>query len=279
VFFGLAIAFKLQAVFFLPVLLIVLVVNRQRLLSLLAVPATFAMMLLPAALAGRDLTSLLMVYPNQISTGGTGVGGAGFGAGSGGGPGRAQDGAAVSTAGGGQPGAGFARSAATGDSLTQNAPTVFQWIGSAASVWRNLGLAAAAVIAAGVAAVVLLRRRRLNGPEIVVMATTVVLAVPFVLPEMHERYFYLADVLTIVTAFYVRRYWPVAMVVSACSLLSYAPFLWQRTFVALPLVAFAEFLAVIATVLVFGNVVGPGGAGSWLRRPVPRAGLGAPVSR
>ena len=128
------------------------------------------------------------------------------------------------------------------------------------------------MIAAGVAAVVLLRRRRLNGPDIVVMATTVVLAVPFVLPEMHERYFYLADVLTIVMAFYVRRYWPVAMVVSACSLLSYAPFLWQRTFVALPLVAFAEFLAVIATVLVFGNVVGPGGAGSWLRRPVPRAG-------
>ena len=64
-------------------LLIVLVVNRQRLLSLLAVPATFAVMLLPAALAGRDLTSLLMVYPNQISTGGTGVGGAGFAAGSG----------------------------------------------------------------------------------------------------------------------------------------------------------------------------------------------------
>src|SRR6185295_18749525 len=81
---------------------------------------------------------------------------------------------------------------------------------------------------------------------------------PFFLAEMHERYFYLADVLTIVMAFYVRRYWPVAMVVSACSLLSYAPFLWHKTIVALPLVAFAEFLAVIATGLFFVSIVGRG---------------------
>jgi ABC-type proline/glycine betaine transport system permease subunit len=76
---------------------------------------------------------------------------------------------------------------------------------------------------------------------------------------MHERYFYLADVLTIVMAFYVRRYWPVAVLVSACSLLSYAPFLWQRTIVALPLVAFAEFLAVIATGLFFVTIMRRGG--------------------
>ena len=108
------------------------------------------------------------------------------------------------------------------------------------------------------------------------LATTLVLAVPFFLPEMHERYFYLADVLTIVMAFYVRRYWPVAVVVSACSLLSYAPFLWNRTLVALPLVAFAEFLAVIATGLCFRrwSFREPGqrnqhGCGS--RRPAGRA--------
>lgn len=75
IFFGLAMSFKLQAIFFLPVLIIVLVVNRQRALSLLAVPATFALMLLPAALAGRDWGSLLMIYPNQVSTGGTATAG------------------------------------------------------------------------------------------------------------------------------------------------------------------------------------------------------------
>ena len=85
VFFALGLSFKLQAIFFLPVLLIVLVVNRRRwaeLLALLAVPAVFALMLVPAALAGRDISSLLSIYPTQVSGGGTGhaVGG-GFGGG------------------------------------------------------------------------------------------------------------------------------------------------------------------------------------------------------
>ena len=256
IFFGLALSFKLQAIFFLPVLIIVLVLNRQRmagkrpLLALLAVPATFAVLLVPAALAGRDWGSLVMVYPDQVSTGGTG----GIGGGGGGGGGRA----------------GFGQSAA-GSSLTQNAPTFYQWLGSGASTgWKYVGLLAAAGVVVGVAVIALLRRRSLNAPEIIVLATTIVLSVPFFLPQMHERYFYLADVLTIVLAFYVRRYWVVAAVVSACSLLSYAPFLWQHTVVALPLLAFAEFLAVIATMLVFVNVVGRNGDQSWLRSSVRR---------
>jgi len=243
VFFALGLSFKLQAIFFLPVLLIVLVVNRRRwaeLLALLAVPAVFALMLVPAALAGRDISSLLSIYPTQVSGGGTsqaGVGGFGGGAGAAGG------------GGGGQRGQGFGASA---DSLTQNAPTFYQWVSSgASSVWKYVGLAAAAVLVAGVGLVAWLRRRPLTAAHIIILATTVVLAVPFLLPQMHERYFYLADVLTIVMAMYVRRFWPVAIVVSLCSLLCYAPFLWNTTPVALPLVAFAEFLAVIATIWIF----------------------------
>ncbi len=69
VFFGIALSFKLQAIFFLPVLIIVLIVNRRRVLALLAVPATFLMLLIPAALAGRDWASLLTIYPNQVDSG------------------------------------------------------------------------------------------------------------------------------------------------------------------------------------------------------------------
>ena len=253
-----------------------MVVNRQRLLALLAVPVTFAAMLVPAILAGRDLSSLLMIYPNQVSTGGTAAGGAGFGgAGQGGagfgGAGQGATGQVGTGQGFGQRGGGAATGGGIGgwrrwwpgirpgrrvDALTQNAPTFYQWVGSGAgTVWKYLGLAAAGLVVVAVGVAACLRRRPLSGPDIVVLATTVVLAVPFFLPEMHERYFYLADVMTIVMAFYVRRYWPVAIVVSACSLLSYAPFLWQRTIVPLPLVAFAEFLAVIATALFFVAIV------------------------
>ena len=243
VFFALGLSFKLQAIFFLPVLLIVMVVNRQRWTALLAVPAVFALMLVPAALAGRDISSLLSIYSTQVSGGGTSQAGLGGGAGAAGGGGGG---------GVGQRGQAFGASA---DSLTLNAPTFYQWVSAgASSAWKYVGLAAAAVVVAVVGALAWLRRRPLYAAHIVILATTVVLAVPFLLPQMHERYFYLADVLTIVMAMYVRRFWPVAIVVSLCSLLSYAPFLWNATPVALPLVAFGEFLAVIVTIWIFFDV-------------------------
>ena len=66
VFFGVALSFKLQAIFFLPVLIIVLVVNRQRLLALLAVPATFAVMLCrPSSPAGTEQPADDLSQPGQ----------------------------------------------------------------------------------------------------------------------------------------------------------------------------------------------------------------------
>jgi Gpi18-like mannosyltransferase len=235
-FFGLALSFKLQAVFFLPVLLIMMLVNRQRLVAVLAIPAAFAAMLVPAWLAGRSLSSLLMVYPNQISTGGTG-------------------GAA------GRSGGGGLSTQSTGlGTWTKNAPTLYQWVNGSTG-WVILGAACAAAILIG-ATWLAWRAGPLSTGQIVLLAAALVLAVPFFLPEMHERYFYLADVLTVLAAFHVRRFWPVALVVNLCSVLSYAPFLWNRTPVALPLVAFAEFLAVLVTlgVLVLG-LVEPGWRG------------------
>ncbi len=63
--FGLAFAFKLQAVFFLPALLVLLVVDRRRLRGLVLVPVTFFAALLPAWFAGRSLASQLAVYPRR----------------------------------------------------------------------------------------------------------------------------------------------------------------------------------------------------------------------
>ena len=239
VFFALGLSFKLQAIFFLPVLLIVLVVNRQRareLLALLAVPAVFAVMLLPALLAGRDLTSLLAIYPDQISGGGTAVGAGGFGGGGGWYRWATRPGLRRRC---GQPDPERADLLSMGDGERVHlleVPRARRGCGDGR--WSP-------ACSPGCAAV------RCPPAQIVVLATTLVLAVPFLLPQMHERYFFLADVLTIVMALYVRHFWPVAVVVSMCSLLSYAPFLWNTTPLALPFVAFAEFLAVIATLWVF----------------------------
>src|SRR5205807_229321 len=75
IFFGLAISFKLQAIFFLPVLLMLLLRRKLPMKYLVLIPVVFLLMLAPAFIAGRDAWSLLTIYPGQITSGG--VGGAG----------------------------------------------------------------------------------------------------------------------------------------------------------------------------------------------------------
>lgn len=75
VFFGLAFAFKLQAIFFLPVLLLFALRRRLPLRYFALIPAVFLLSLAPAYAAGRSASSLLSVYRDQVNNGGIGVGG------------------------------------------------------------------------------------------------------------------------------------------------------------------------------------------------------------
>ena len=137
VFFGIAFAFKLQAVFFAPIAIIVLIVQRERLRRIVAAvviaPIVFVAMLLPALVAGASVSELMAVYPNQISSGGVGrtTGGGGLGGGTRGGGGL----------GGGRAGGGSSTASYRGG-LTYNAPSFYQWLPTTiASWWRYVGLA------------------------------------------------------------------------------------------------------------------------------------------
>ncbi len=68
IFFGLAIALKLQAIFFLPVLIICyLVTRRMKIFNFLWIPAVFILAALPAIIAGRDIMDTLTIYISQTS--------------------------------------------------------------------------------------------------------------------------------------------------------------------------------------------------------------------
>jgi Gpi18-like mannosyltransferase len=69
-----------------------------------------------------------------------------------------------------------------------------------------------------------LHRDRLTNEVVITIALLSVVALPFLLPKMHERYFYAADVLSITFAFFSPRFFFVAIVVQVSSLLSYAPY-------------------------------------------------------
>ena len=59
------------------------------------------------------------------------------------------------------------------------------------------------------------------------------LAVLFFLPNMHERYVYLADVIAILYGFYGPRWFFSPIVVQLASLLSYAPYLLEAEVIQL----------------------------------------------
>src|SRR6266581_3747348 len=90
-------------------------------------------------------------------------------------------------------------------------------------------------------------KKQLTSAIILKVALVFALAIPFLLPEMHERYFYLADVLSIIYAFYFPRYFFIAVIMQLCSLLSYAPYFLQTSIVNLAYVAFAVLVITVIT--------------------------------
>jgi Gpi18-like mannosyltransferase len=118
--------------------------------------------------------------------------------------------------------------------LTLNAPNIYQYLGiTESNVLRDAGIAFTALLVLGLIAWAVIRRVELTPTRIVLAGTVSVLIVPYFLPAMHERYFYMADALTVIAAFYLpRRRWALAVLEQFASLLSYMPFLLATTTVA-----------------------------------------------
>ena len=156
-FFGVAVAFKLQAVFLFPLLFVRVLRGDASWRSLVAAPAAFALCDVPAWLLGRPLGELASVYLGQ---------------------------------------AGELRA------LNLNAPSVYAFlpVGVEQAEIRRAGILWA--VALCIALITFLSRSAgtLESWSLVQAATIIAIVVPFTLPSMHERYFYCADVLSVLVA-------------------------------------------------------------------------------
>ena len=65
IFFGIAFAFKMQALFYLPIVMLLWLFKRIRTWELVLIPLMYAVSLIPALIAGRPFGQLLAVYFNQ----------------------------------------------------------------------------------------------------------------------------------------------------------------------------------------------------------------------
>ena len=114
-------------------------------------------------------------------------------------------------------------------SLTLNAPTIFQFVPYGMEVneklLSTLGILAAALLVMALLAVGLFMGRKLNRQVFFTMAVVLAIGVPFFLPHMHERYFFLADMLTLCWACANRKRIPICVLAAGSSLACYVVYL------------------------------------------------------
>lgn len=185
--FGLAISIKLQAIFFLPVILGYILARKKDYFAVFVIPLVFLASIVPAWLNGGSFVKLATIYLMQANE--------------------------------------FS-------DLTLFAPSVFAFIGNSVSATSASILSISGQIIAFVSALVMgyltMQLRRTNqtyGPSLVFLGLVSAIVIPFFLPHMHERYFYLADVLAFSYAWISPKKWYVPVLIISASMFSYIPFL------------------------------------------------------
>ena len=185
---ALSFAFKLQAVFLLPVFLVFIFAGRVKWRHLLAFPLTYLLVAAPAVLAGRPFLDTLLLYVDQADT--------------------------------------------VGGGLNYNSSSIYAFLPYGAEVdtelLANLGIAAAFSFLILLYILCFVRRRRLDDTALLACAVLVSVAVPFLLPHMHDRYFFLADVLSLALALVCPPLFALPFLAGFASLLGYHAYLRMR---------------------------------------------------
>ncbi len=223
--FGLAFAFKAQAVFLAPLVLILFVKRRVSWRHLLLVPLPYLVLALPSALLGRPLVELLTIYAGQ---------------------------------------------AGTYRALTKNAPNIYVLIPDTYyDVGVIVGTAVAGAAALGMAACALRSRVRLNRELLVCAATLSVALMPFLLPKMHDRYFFPADLISIAAAFYARPLRRTPFLFQLASAIAYEPMLTGRQIVPLVVASAVSAFAVAGLLVAYLRALFPAAAAAEPTPPAP----------
>ena len=182
---ALAFSFKLQTVFVIPLWCVFWFTGRVKFRHLLLFPAGYAVTILPALALGKPLTDILGIYLGQMGEHET--------------------------------------------YLTLNAPSVYAFLPYQAQVntglLSTLGIIAAFVLVFAVLGTLFFLRRRVTGETLLAAATVLALGVPFLLPHMHERYFFPAGMIAIVWACVDTRRAPIAALAELSSLSCYSTYL------------------------------------------------------
>lgn len=226
VWLGVAFSFKLQTVFLIPLWCILWYSKRVKFKHLCLFPLSYFATILPALLLGRPLGSILGVY--------------------------------------------FKQAGQYHDRLTLNAPSIFALIPYGADVdadfLAKLGIFAAFTLVFVLLGVLFFFRRRLTDSHILTAALILAIGVPLFLPYMHDRYFILAETLSVVWAVSPYHRTPVPVCVQVAGYGGYHAYLVLRY--AFPM-AWGAWLLILSLVAVTVSL----GLSLWKSGPLAENGL------
>lgn len=132
-------------------------------------------------------------------------------------------------------------------SLSLGATNVYQWFSdNHFGLFFHAGLVIAALVAVGFTLFVSRRQPGHLSDEALLSAALVSLVLmPYILPAMHERYFFPADVLGVAFAFWFPARWLIAALIQAASFFTYLPYLFNQEPVPRPYLALVMGAALV----------------------------------
>ena len=163
IFFGLALSFKLQMVFFLPVLLPLWLDKKIKLRHLVLIPVAYMAMMLPALWAGKSLRHVLTVYMQQAGQ--------------------------------------YNFISMNAPNWYQFLPEMSKSL--LYDIFGAMAMALGFACVMAMCALVTVYRDRLSTDSTVLICLLMLSGIPYFLPKMHERYTFGADVLSLVAAAYL----------------------------------------------------------------------------
>ena len=209
--FGVALAVKLQAMFAGPAIGAMLLAGELPWAALVWVPAAYAAMLVPAWLAGRPARALLTVYGTQV---------------------------------------------ATYPDIAINVANPYQllrhWASSSLTATlavNRIGIVVALIVTVALMALMVRRPALWRGKGILAAVALPLLIEPYVLPKMHDRYFFPGNVLLVLLATVDREMLVPALLTQASAIAAYSRFLEgvpaTPTFYALPALMVGVAIALV----------------------------------
>ena len=135
------------------------------------------------------------------------------------------------------------------EQLTLHAPSALAWIpdtGRYFGYFSTAGVILAAAAAMGLAWAIARSRANISPALLIELGLISAILVPFFLPRMHERYFFLADILSIVAAFLQPSLFFAPIVIISASFFAYQPTLFGVEPVPSGLLALAVLLVLLA---------------------------------